>query len=159
MGYGVATTGRLLLPADRDGAAFDAVSAVMAAHDGWYDPDDDEWPITSLADLAAVAGARVERDGEWLVLDTDEEGDPKWPDQATAFYVELAPLVSGGSVLLSGEDGTEWIYTYADGTITQSGVNGWDGSTEPFGDPVDEEPAVGATPAAAPKKRGWFRRR
>lgn len=162
MGYGVETTGRLLLPADREGAAFDAVSAAMAAQDGWYDSDDDQWPITSLADLATVAGAGVEREGEWLVLDTDEEGDPKWSDQATSFYVELAPWVGEGSVLLSGEDGTEWSYSYADGAIRQSGVNGWDGTTEPFGEPADEEdPLVGpvAAPSAAPRKWSWLRRR
>ena len=92
------------------------------------------------------------------MLDTDEEGDPKWSDQASAFYVDLAPYVGEGSVLLSGEDGTEWSYTYADSAISQSGINGWDGSTDPFGDPVDEEPAVASTPAGAPKTRGWFRR-
>lgn len=128
----------------------------MAERDGWYDPV--EWPMTSLDQLATVAGAVVERDGDWLVLATDEEGDPKWSDQATAFYAALSPFVGEGSVLLSGEDGTEWSYAYANGAVTQSGVNGWDGSTEPFGDPVDDE-AAAATPVQATKRRGWFRRR
>ena len=154
MGYAVETTGRLLVPADSEGAAFDAVSAAMAERDGWYDPGDESWPITSVADLAAVAGASVLREGDWLVLVTDEEGDPKWSEQATAFYAELAKWVSQGTVLVSGEDGAEWSYTFADGGVTQSGVNGWDGSLEPFGSPVEEEP-----PAEAPKRRGWFRRR
>jgi hypothetical protein len=158
MGYAMETTGRLLLPVDRESAAFDAVSAAIAGRDGWYDPDD-AWPITSVADLATVAGASAEREGEWLVLGTDEEGDPKWSDQATAFYVGLARWVSEGSVLLSGEDGTEWSYSYADGAVSQSGLNGWDGSTEPFGEPVEDEPAPAVTPVESMKRRGWFRRR
>ena len=161
MGYGVETNGRLLLPADREDAAFESLSAVMAEHEGWYDPDDDEWPMRSVADLAAVAGASVRRDGDWLLLETDEEGDPKWSDQATAFYTGLAPYVAEGSVSLTGEDGTEWSYGYADGAVTQAGLNGWDGSTEPFGEPEDEGGSAGPPeePPAPPARRGWFRRR
>ena len=158
MGYTVETSGRLLLPPDREGAVFDALPAAMAERDGWFDPDDDEWPITTLADLAQVAGASVERDGDWLVLGTDEEGDPKWSDQATAFYVGIARWVDQGEVVLSGEDETEWRYTYAAGAMTQSGTNGWDGSVEPFGDPVHDEPPVVTQPQQR-TRRGWFRRR
>ena len=164
MGYGVGTTGRVRLPVEREHDAFRALSAAMADRDGWFDPDDEEWPVSSLADLASFASASVERDGEWLVLSTDEEGDPKWSEQATAFYVELASWVTEGTVLISGEEGLDWSYTYADGAVTQSGINGWDGSAEPFGDPVDED-AVGplAIPVAptsdARRKRAWFRRR
>ena len=160
MGYAVETTGRLLVPADSEGAAFDAVSAAMAERDGWYDPGDESWPVTSVADLATVAGASVQRDGDWLVLVTDEEGDPKWSDQATAFYTELAPWVSEGDVVLSGEDGTEWRYIFTNGLVVQSGINGWDGSSEPFGAAADADdvlpaPATGPSPA----RRGWLRRR
>jgi hypothetical protein len=154
MGYLVETTGRLLLPLDREDAAFAALTAAMADRDGWFDPDDDQWPVSSLGDLASFAATSVERQGEWLVLATDEVGDPKWSEQATAFYAELASWVTEGTVLVSGEDGAEWSYTFADGGLTQSGVNGWDGSTEPFGDPVEE-----VVEAQAPKRRGWFRRR
>ena len=154
MGYLVETTGRLLLPSDCEGAAFEALTVAMADRDGWFDPEDDEWQVSSLAELAPFAATSVEREGEWLVLATDEEGDPKWSEQATAFYAELAKWVSQGTVLVSGEDGAEWSYTFADGGLTQSGVNGWDGSLEPFGSPAEEEPSV-----EAPKRRGWFRRR
>lgn len=154
MGYMVETTGRVLLPLDREGAAFEALTVAMADRQGWFDPDDVQWPVTSLADLASFAATSVTRDGNWVVLATDEEGDPKWSEQATAFYAELASWVSEGTVLFSGEDGTEWTYTYAVDGLTQSGINGWDGSTEPFGDPIKEEPS-----SERPKRRGWFRRR
>ena len=154
MGYLVETTGRLLLPLAREAAAFEGVRAAVADRDGWFDPEDDQWQVSSLTDLAAVAATSVEREGEWLVLDTDEEGDPKWSDQATAFYAALATWVTEGTVLVSGEDGTEWSYTFAEGELTQSGINGWDGSVEPFGAPLEEEP-----PVEAPRRRGWFRRR
>ena len=154
MGYLVETTGRLLLPLDREGAACESLTVAMADLDGWFDPEDDECQVSSLADLAPFAATSVEREGEWLVLATDEEGDPKWSEQATAFYAELAKWVSEGTVHVSGEDGAEWSYIFADGGLTQSGVNGWDGSFEPFGSPVEEEP-----PVETPKRRGWFRRR
>ena len=153
MGYLVETTGRVLLPLDRERAALGALKAAMADRQGWFDPGDQEWPVTSLTDLASFAAASLTRDGEWLALDTDEEGDPKWSEQATAFYAELASWVSDGVVVFSGEDGTGWSYVYDAGRLTQSGINGWDGSAEPFGDPVEDEP-----PVPEPKRRGWFRR-
>ena len=94
MGYLVETTGRLLLPSACEGAAFEALTVAMADRDGWFDPEDDEWQVSSLAELAPFAATSVEREGEWLVLATDEEGDPKWSEQATAFYAELAKWVS-----------------------------------------------------------------
>lgn len=155
MGYLVETSGRVRLPIDSEGAAFEALRVEMADRDGWFDPDDEQWPVTSLADLAPYAAASVTREGDWVVLATDEEGDPKWSEQATAFYAGLARWVGEGAVRFSGEDGMEWGYTYAAGGLTQSGTNGWDGSAEPFGDPVEEE----EPPAEAPRRRGWFRRR
>lgn len=154
MGYAVETSGRVLLPLEREDAAYRALVPAVAQRDGWFDPDDEQWPVRSLADLARVAGASAERDGDWLVLSLDEEGDPKWSEQATAFYVELASWVSEGTVHLSGEDGTDWSYSYADGRVTQLGTNGWDGADEPFGEPVEDD-----SPAPAPQRRGWFRRR
>ena len=152
MGYFVETTGRLLLPLDREGAAFEALTVAMAEREGPFDPEDNDWQATTLADLATLAGTSVEREGDWLVLATDEEGDPKWSDQATAFYAELAKWTSEGTVRFSGEHGTEWSYVFTEGGLTQSGINGWDGSLEPFGEPVDEEP-----PAEEPNRRRWFR--
>lgn len=73
---------------------------------------------------------------------------------ARAFYTKLGHWVSEGTVLISGEDGEEWSYTYAAGGVTQSESNGWDGSAKPFGEPVDEEP-----PAENPKRRRFLRRR
>ncbi|WP_322921494.1 hypothetical protein [Nocardioides renjunii] len=154
MGYLVDTTGRLLLPTADEGAAFEALTAAMATRQGCFDPEDDQWPVSSLADLATYAATSVERDGEWLVLATDDQGDPKWSEQATAFYAELARWVTQGTVLITGEDGSQWRYTYADGGLTQSDVNGWDGSLEPFGSPDEEE-----LPVEEPQRRGWFRRR
>ncbi len=153
MGYLVETTGRVVLPREREKAAVDALTVAMQDRDGWFHPDED-WPVITLATLASFAGATIDREDDWLVLATDEEGDPKWSAQATAFYVELASWVREGTVHLSGEDGMDWSYSYAEGRVTQSGINGWDGANEPFGEPVEDEP-----PAPAPQRRGWFRRR
>lgn len=159
MGYLVTTTGRLRLALEQEGAALAALKEAMAARDGWYDPE--EWPVESLDELASfAASATVAREGDWLVLTTDEAGDPKWSDQATAFYVELARWVGEGAVALVGEDDETWGYTYADG-LTQSGVNGWDGSAEPFGPPVPWGPGEdpGAMPTVTKARRRWFGRR
>lgn len=153
MGDVVETIGRVLLPLEREGAGLGALKTAMADRQGWFDPDDADWPVTSLADPASFVAASVTRDGDWLVLDTEEEGDPKWSEQATAFYAKLASWVSGGVVVFSDEDGTGWSCVYDAGRLTQSGINGWDGSAEPFGDPVEDE-----RPAEKPRRRAWSRR-
>lgn len=85
MGYLVETNGRLRIPLDHENAALEALKAAMAAREGWFDPDDATW-IESLDDLAAFAAAvTITRAGDWLLLTTDQSGDPKWSDQATAF--------------------------------------------------------------------------
>ena len=155
MGYLVETTGRLLLPLDREAAAFDALVAAMADRQGWFRPDDEEWPVTSLADLATYAAAAVTRDGDWLVLSTDEAGDPKWSDQADAFYEELARWVTEGTVSFTGEDGMPWSVTYAEGRMTRSETDEWDEPAEL----LDDEPAAAQPAAAPPARRRWFRRR
>ncbi|RSM47209.1 hypothetical protein DMB66_48545 [Actinoplanes sp. ATCC 53533] len=90
-----------------------------------------------MADIAWVAAASITRDGDCIEFRDDDEGDPKWSDLATAFYVEISPFVRSGVVHVAGEDRARWSYTYAGGTITQQGRNGWDGSIEPFGEYVE----------------------
>ncbi|SIN32171.1 hypothetical protein [Micromonospora cremea] len=139
MGYLVQPSGRLNLPGSDEVAAVAAVKAAMAVRDGWFTPD--LFPShDTLADMAEAAGASIIRDGDWVEFGYDDEGDPKWSDQATAFYVAIAPFVRSGIVHIEGEDGAGWSYTYADGQITQRGWNGWDGSVEPFGEHVNFPP-------------------
>jgi hypothetical protein len=135
VGYLVEPSGRLNLAESDDAAAVAAVKAAWVVRDGWFDPD--VFPSSdTLADIAWAAAATVTRDGDWIEFSYDDEGDPKWSDQATAFYVAIAPFVRSGIVHIEGEDDARWSYTYADGQITQQGWNGWDGSIEPFGEPV-----------------------
>ena len=137
MGYTVAPEGRLHLPASDDPAAVAAVKAAWAGRPGWYKPGTaDDRPADTLADIASYAAAALARDGDWVELTYDDEGDPKWSEQATAFYVAIAPFVHSGTVALRGEDDAQWSYTFHNGQISQSGWNGWDGSAEPFGEPV-----------------------
>ncbi|MER6592680.1 hypothetical protein ABT214_12655 [Micromonospora purpureochromogenes] len=139
MGYNVEPSGRLNLSESDEVAAVAAVKAAMAVRDGWFDPD--VFPSgDTLADMAWAAAASITRDGDWIEFGHDDEGDPKWSDQATAFYVAIAPFVRSGIVHIEGEDGSRWSYTYGDGQITQQGWNGWDGSIEPFGEHVDPLP-------------------
>lgn len=124
MGYLVATTGRLLLPPGLERHALTVAEHRMAARQGWFDPDAGH--VDSLGDLAAFAGVRLEREGEWLTLATDHDGDPKWSEQAEEFYRSLSDFVQEGEVHLRGEDGSTWSYTYAGGALAQQGDNGWD---------------------------------
>ncbi|MDG4805593.1 hypothetical protein O7634_02320 [Micromonospora sp. WMMD1120] len=135
VGYSVWPSGRLHLPESDDAAATAAAKAAMAEQGGGYQPDADA--NETLVDIACEARASIIRDGDWVEFDHDDEGDPKWSNQATAFYVAIAPFVRSGVVQIEGEDGARWSYTYADGRVTQQGWNGWDGSIEPFGDYVD----------------------
>ncbi|MEW1587230.1 hypothetical protein AB0283_17560 [Micromonospora vinacea] len=136
VGYSVAPSGRLHLPESDDAAAVAAVQAAMAQRSGWYEPD--AFPTDgTLVDLAEAARATIIRDEDWIEFGYDDDGDPKWSDRATAFYVALAPFVRSGTIQIEGEDGARWSYTYADGQVTQQGWNGWDGSIEPFGEYVD----------------------
>src|SRR6185312_13566065 len=95
MGYSVRSAGRLHLPRPDEAAA---VAAVKAA-----------WELDrvaageTLSAVAWVAAAAITRDGDWLVVGRDEDGDAKWSHQATAFYVELAPFVRAGTVHFEGE--------------------------------------------------------
>ncbi|MER5333769.1 hypothetical protein [Micromonospora sp. NPDC002717] len=139
MGYLVEPSGRLNLPQSDDAAAVAAVKAAMAERCVWFAPDESA-VVDTLADIAEEAAALIIRDGDWIEFGYDDAGDPKWSDQATAFYVAIAPFVRSGIVHIEGEDGSRWSCTYADGQITQQGWNGWDGSIEPFGEPVEPPP-------------------
>ncbi|MFC8301910.1 hypothetical protein [Micromonospora orduensis] len=136
MGYLVMPSGRVHLPEADEAAAVAAAAAAMSGRDGWFAPDGDP-SGDALVDLAEAAGASITRDGDWIEFGFDDAGDPKWSDQATAFYLAIAPFVRSGTVHIEGEDGASWSYTYADGRATQQGWNGWDGSVEPFGESVD----------------------
>lgn len=129
MGYLVKPSGRLHLPESDDVAAAVAVQAAMSVRRGWFTPDAPSSNHT-LADMATNAGASIVRDGDWIEFGYDDEGDPKWSDQAEAFYVAIASFVRSGVVQIEGEDGATWSYTYDDGQVVQ---RGGDGSAEPFG--------------------------
>jgi hypothetical protein len=132
VGYNVEPSGRLNLTESDDAAAVAAVEAACAERAGWFNLD--IFPRSeTLADIAWVAAASITRDGDWIEFSHSKE-DPKWSHQATAFYVAIAPFVHSGIVRFHGESGERWSYTYADGQITQQGVNGYDGSIEPFGE-------------------------
>ncbi|MEV0460115.1 hypothetical protein [Catellatospora methionotrophica] len=136
MGYSVHPSGHLELPEAQDAAAVAAVKAAWHGRRGWYKPDADAYaPGETLSGIARYAGASITRDGDRIAFGHDDEGDPKWSEQATAFYVAIAPFVRTGAVHIEGEDGARWSYTYADGQLTQQGCNGWDGTGEPFGEP------------------------
>jgi hypothetical protein len=142
VGYTVEPSGRLNLPESDDAAGVAAVKAAWTERRGWFDPDNPAAfpPSDTLAYIAWAAAASITREGDWIEFGYDDQGDPKWSDQATAFYVAIAPFVRSGIVHLQGEHDARWSYTYADGQITQQGWNGWDGSIEPFGEPVDLPP-------------------
>ncbi|BEL04519.1 hypothetical protein Q0Z83_027100 [Actinoplanes sichuanensis] len=135
VGYTVFPSGRLHLPAADDAAAVTAAKAAWAGRP--HGPDFERWaPSDTLEDVAWVAAAAITRDGDWIEFGFDDEGDPKWNDHATAFFVAIAPFVRAGVVVIEGEDGARWSYRYSGGQVAQEGVNGWDSSSEPFGDPV-----------------------
>jgi hypothetical protein len=139
VGYLVATTGRLLLPSGLERQALTVAEHRMAARQGWFDPDAGH--IDSLADLAAYAGVRLDREGDWLTLTTDHDGDPKWSEQAEEFYRALSDFVQDGEVHLRGEDGSTWSYTYADGALAQQGDTGDVAPSDPA---LAEHPPPGA---------------
>ncbi len=92
----------------------------MATREGWFDPDT-EHEVDTLADLAAYAGVTLTRDGDWLSVTTDLQGDPKWSDQAEEFYLSIAGFVREGEVHLRGEDGSTWSYAYSPSGLQQHG--------------------------------------
>ena len=129
MGYLVTTSGRLRLPVSQEDAALTAARRQMLAADsGWLSDDLATATLDELAQFAASCG--LERVGDDLLCHTDEDGDPKWSEQATAFWTALAPYVDEGRIDLEGEDDERWSYLFADGAVEQVGRNGWDGTGE-----------------------------
>lgn len=139
VGYSMRTTGRIQLPESSEHHLLTVLEVRMAAHQGPFHPDE---PVETLADLAEYVGAELTRDGDWVTLATDEEGDPKWSDQATAFYRGLEGWVTSGMVELVGEDGTRWGYRYAPEGVTETGETG--------GEAEAAEPTAAPGPPAAP---------
>lgn len=148
MGYLVESSGRLLLPERLEPQVLTVLEVELLRHEGWFHEDHVE-AVDTLGDLARFAGAELTRDGDWLVVSTDAQGDPKWSAQATAFYAGLARWVLKGDVRLRGEDGAQWSYRYEPDGMVQDGVNGWDGAVGQGPGDVTAPP-VAVAPAPAP---------
>jgi hypothetical protein len=141
VGYLVETSGRVLLPQELERQALTVLEVRMGGLQGWFDADDVH--VDTLEELAQFAATSVRRDGDWLVLSTDTDGDPKWSEQASEFYRSLGSFVREGEVHVRGEDGQAWSYLYSGGAVTQRGDNGWDGTP-------GSAPAAASPPGAAP---------
>ena len=148
MGYLVESSGRLLLPERLEPQVLTVLEVELLRHQGRFHEAQLE-AVDTLADLARFVGADLARDGEWLVVTTDEQGDPKWSEQATAFYKGLARWVLKGEVRFQGEDGAAWSYRYEPDGMVQDGVNGWDEAPGPGAAQV-ATPASPPPPPAAP---------
>lgn len=155
MGYLVETSGRILLPEALERQALTVLEVRMGPRAGWFDPDTDH--VDTVVELAEYAGARARREGDWLLLETDEEGDPKWTEQASEFYRTLGGFVREGEVHVRGEDGQVWSYLYSADGVRQQGDNGWDGTPGDLsgaaaqaGPPAPPAPSPGPTPPGVP---------
>ena len=140
MGYLVTTSGRLRIPVSQEDAALTAArQQMLTADSGWLSDDLETATLDELAQFAA--SCRLERVGDDLLCHTDEDGDPKWSEQATVFWTALAPYAGQGRVDLEGEDDERWSYIFADGAVEQVGRNCWD-STGEQADHADHSVAV-----------------
>ena len=146
MGYLVESSGRVTLPESAEhGAAAHARQRMLAVEGSGWLRDDEVATLGELAEFAA--GTELTRDGDDLVVTTSEGSDPKWSDQARAFWEALAEQGAVGRVDVEGEDESRWSYVLAGGRLEQSGRNGWDGTGEGYGwegggafaDPDDDE--------------------
>ena len=117
MGYLVETSGRIRLPQELERQALTVLEVRMNAREGWFDADADH--VDSLEELATYAAAQVRRDGDWLLVETDADGDPKWSEQAEEFYRVLGSFVREGEVHVRGEDGEAWSYHYSGDGVEQ----------------------------------------
>ena len=135
MGYSVDVSGTVRLPERDEQRARELLrERVLAAGQGWLREQDD---VTTLDDLASYAAATCSRSGDTLVFSPDELGDPKWSEQATAFWLGLGELTAEGHVRVEGEEGSVWTYTYTPQGVVQRGRNGWDGTGEDVDVPSD----------------------
>lgn len=165
MGYLVVSSGRVTLAeeAEADALARARTRMLDVRDSGWLDADVELHDLGDLAEFAA--GAALARDGDVLVVSTHEDSDPKWSDQARAFWEGLAEAGATGRVDLEGEDGARWSYALTAGAVEQTGHNGWDGTGDgygwegggAFGDPDDDGPWEDAPRAAAPALREALR--
>ncbi len=151
MGYLVATTGRLLLPANLEKQALTVAEHRMSSRGGHFDPDTAA-DVDTLAQLASYAGVTLARDGDWLSVSTDHAGVPKWSEQAEEFYHSLARFVQEGEVHLRGEDGTTWSYVYSSGGL-QRHAGGTDTESSSSADPAAGS-AAGPQPSSDPGSPG-----
>ena len=122
----------------------------MATREGWFDPDT-EHEVDTLADLAAYAGVTLTRDGDWLSVTTDLQGDPKWSDQAEEFYLSIADFVREGEVHLRGEDGSTWSYAYSPTGLQQHGGTSGGGTAPAPAVAADAEAPAEEPPPAPPE--------
>jgi hypothetical protein len=152
VGYLVATTGRLLLPAHLERQALTVAEHRMAARQGFFDPDRAH-EVDTLSELATYAGVTLTREGEWLAVATDHDGDPKWSEQAEEFYRAIAGFVQQGEVHLRGEDGSTWSYAYSPAGLQETGAIGGDGAPPVAGSTVasPSSPAPAPEPPATPQ--------
>ena len=158
MGYLVETSGRILLPESLERQAVTVLEVRMDAKQGWFDADDPDHAVHTVSDLGSFVAADVRREGDWLLLGTDTDGDPKWSEQASTFYRTLGSFVREGEVHVRGEDGQVWSYVYSGDGVQQRGDNGWDGTPgdAPVAAPAPEAaaPVAPPTPPAAPTPPG-----
>lgn len=151
MDYRVETSGRILLPEDREAELVPELAQEVATRSGRLAAGT---AVGSLEELAPFAGARAVRDGEWVLLATDRSGQPTWSEQAWAFYAGLAREVRAGDVRLRGVDGVEWSYRYTDQGLVQddssASVDAFRAVSSP--DTAPPEPLV--VPSAEPPVAG-----
>ena len=154
MGYSVDVSGAVRLPEQDEQRALALLrERMLSAGSGWLRADDE---VDSLAELATYAAAACSRSGDTLVFRPDEEGDPKWSDAASAFWLGLGELSTDGHVRVDGEHDEVWTYTYTPQGVVQRGRNGWDGTGEddgPLDDwPLDRQPEPAAAAAARQRR-------
>ncbi|WP_148574260.1 hypothetical protein [Nocardioides caldifontis] len=148
MGPLVVTSGRITLPEQLEDQALTVLEVELGGKDGPFDPDRlvvGTAHVETLADLASVAGVSVVREGDALLFSTDRQGDPRWCEQAAAFWQGLGRFATGGEIHLRGADGTTWSYRYSADGVEQVGSPA-DPAAVP-GPPAAEPPPVAAADA------------
>jgi hypothetical protein len=145
MGTLVVTSGRITLPEHLEGQALTVLEVELGGRAGPFDPERltvGTTPVETLADLATLAGVTVAREGEELLFSTDHRGDPRWSEQAAAFWTGLGRFATDGEIHLRGADGATWSYRYSGEGVEQVGA--------PAAPTTAEPPAAPQEPPAAP---------